>query len=96
LAFARRLAALKRPMWLRFVLVPGFTDAGENIEGVAQFAATLGNIERVEVLPFHQLGKFKWEQLGMKYELGNVASPSAEATQAARDIFRRAGLHCPA
>lgn len=95
LNFARRLAARKRPVWLRFVLVPGHTDAPENIEGVAAFAATLGNVERVDVLPFHQLGKFKWEQMGMKYELGDTPSPSEESTEAAKAIFRRHGLDCP-
>lgn len=95
LAFARRLAERKRPTWVRFVLVPGYTDAPENIEGVARFAATLGNVERAEILPFHQLGKFKWEQMGMKYELGDVKAPSAESVAAAREIFRQAGLYCP-
>lgn len=95
LAFAKRLAARKRPMWVRFVLVPGYTDARENIEGVARFAASLGNVERAEVLPFHQLGKFKWEKLGMKYELANVSAPSPESVATAREIFREAGLYCP-
>ena len=95
LAFARRLGELKRPTWLRFVLVPGLTDDVANIDGVAKFCATLGNIERVDVLPFHQLGKFKWEALGMKYELGETKSPDTEAVNFAREIFRRHGLNCP-
>lgn len=95
LKFAQRLAARKRPIWLRFVLVPGFTDAPDNIEGVAKFAASLGNIERVDVLPFHQLGKFKWEQMGMKYELGDTPTPTQEATEAAKALFRAHGLNCP-
>lgn len=95
LAFARRLAAHKRPVWLRFVLVPGYTDDPANIEGIAAFAATLGNIERVDVLPFHQLGKFKWEQLGMKYELTETPTPTNKETEAAKAIFRAHGLNCP-
>ncbi|GAB2889848.1 pyruvate formate-lyase-activating protein [Uliginosibacterium flavum] len=95
LNFARRLAARKRPMWVRFVLVPGLTDAPENIKGIAAFAATLGNVERVDVLPFHQLGKFKWEQMGMKYELGDTPTPTPEATEAAKALFRSYGLNCP-
>src|SRR4030095_8976424 len=63
-AFVRRLANLKRPMWLRYVLVPGLTDDVEEMEAVAQFAASLGVVERVEILPFHQMGKDKWERLG--------------------------------
>lgn len=95
LNFARRLAARGRPMWVRFVLVPGHTDAPDNIKGVAAFAASLGNVERVDVLPFHQLGKFKWEQLGMKYELEDTHTPTPESTEAAKAIFRSYGLNCP-
>ncbi|MFT4171059.1 MAG: pyruvate formate-lyase-activating protein [Rhodocyclaceae bacterium] len=95
LAFARRLAERKRPIWVRFVLVPGLTDAEDNIEGVARFAASLGNVERAEVLPFHQLGKFKWEQMGMKYQLTDCPTPTPEQTLKARAIFRKHGLYCP-
>lgn len=95
LNFARRLAARGRPMWVRFVLVPGHTDAPDNVQGVAAFAASLGNVERVDVLPFHQLGRFKWEQLGMKYELTDTPTPKPEETEAAKAIFRSYGLNCP-
>ncbi len=95
LNFARRLAERKRPVWVRFVLVPGHTDAPDNINGLAAFAASLGNVERVDVLPFHQLGKFKWEQLGMKYELPDTPAPTPEQTEAAKAIFRSHGLNCP-
>src|SRR5215218_9272855 len=63
LQFARRLAALKRPMWLRYVLVPGLTDVREEMEALASFGASLGVVERVEILPFHQLGQYKWDRL---------------------------------
>lgn len=93
LAFARRLAALKRPMWIRFVLVPGLTDAVENIEGLAAFVAGLGPaVERVEVLPFHKMGECKWKELGMPYTLADTPPPTPEATEAARVIFRSVGL----
>jgi len=92
LAFARRLAALGKPVWIRFVLVPGLTDAPEILTGIAQFAASLGNVQRVEVLPFHQLGKFKWERLGLEYTLSDVAAPSPEAAERACAIFRQTGL----
>lgn len=95
LAFARRLAERKRPTWIRFVLVPGYTDAPDNIEGIARFVASLGNVERVDVLPFHQLGRFKWEQLGMNYELHDTPSPSNEAVKTAKAIFLAHGLNCP-
>ena len=92
LAFARRLAALRRPVWVRFVLVPGWTDAPAEIEGVARFAAGLGNVERVDVLPFHQMGRFKWKELGLDYQLRDVAPPPAEAVERACVAFRAAGL----
>ncbi|MDQ7989313.1 MAG: pyruvate formate-lyase-activating protein [Candidatus Dactylopiibacterium sp.] len=95
LDFARRLAARGRPMWVRFVLVPGHTDAPENIRGVASFIASLGNVERVDVLPFHQLGRFKWEKMGMKYELVDVHAPKPEQTEATKEIFRSYGLNTP-
>lgn len=92
LAFARRLAARRRPMWVRFVLVPGLTDAAHNVAGLAHFCATLGNVERVEVLPFHQLGRYKWHELGLPYRLDGTPSPTPEALQRARDDFTRLGL----
>jgi pyruvate formate lyase activating enzyme len=92
LAFARRLAALRKPVWIRFVLVPGLTDAPEIVGGIAGFAASLGNVERVEVLPFHQMGKFKWERLGLEYSLRDVAGPTLQATELVCKTFQSAGL----
>ena len=92
LAFARRLAALRRPMWIRFVLVPGLTDDMGDLAKTAEFAAGLGNVERVEVLPFHQMGRFKWERLGLDYTLGDVEPPTAEAVETACAVLRNAGL----
>jgi pyruvate formate lyase activating enzyme len=92
LAFARRLAARRRPIWLRFVLVPGLTDSAEDIGRIAAFAAEIGNVERVDVLPLHQMGRFKWKQLKIDYTLDTVASPSQESVEATQAIFRAAGL----
>jgi pyruvate formate lyase activating enzyme len=92
LDFARRLAARKKPAWLRYVLVPGWTDAPEEIAGLAGFAAGLGVFERVDVLPLHQMGAFKWQQLGMAYTLGEVAPPSKEVVERTCAQFRAAGL----
>jgi pyruvate formate lyase activating enzyme len=91
-AFAERLASLKRPMWLRYVLVPGLTDVREEMEQLAAFAAGLGVVERAEVLPFHQMGRFKWKNLGLDYTLDATEPPSAKATAEAVGIFRAAGL----
>jgi pyruvate formate lyase activating enzyme len=92
LAFGRRLAALKKPIWIRFVLVPGLTDDSADIASIAGYAAGLGTVERVEVLPFHQLGRYKWQQLGLQYALDKVEPPSAEACAKAVAIFRAQGL----
>jgi pyruvate formate lyase activating enzyme len=92
LDFARRLAALNRPLWIRFVFVPGYADQPGEVAGVATFAASLGNVQRVDVLPFHQMGSFKWAQLRMDYELGNTEPPSASAVEAACAQFTAAGL----
>jgi pyruvate formate lyase activating enzyme len=92
LELARRLAALKRKVWVRFVLVPGLTDATEIQEGIAEFAAGLGNVERVEVLPFHQMGRYKWQQLRIKYHLERTEPPTTEAVENAIGVFKRAGL----
>lgn len=92
LDFARRLAAHKRPIWVRFVLVPGLTDDKELIDSIAKFAGSLGNVERVEVLPFHQMGRFKWEKLGLNYVLHEVQPPTSEAVAKACAIFKAEGL----
>lgn len=92
LAFARRLAERKRPVWVRFVLVPGVTDDANDIGNIAKFAASLGNVERVDVLPFHQMGKYKWERLKLRYALADVEAPTLEATERAVAIFRAEGL----
>src|SRR3982750_123925 len=92
LAFAQHLAARKRPIWLRFVLVPGLTDDLKDIARIADFAAGLGNVERVDVLPFHQMGRYKWKDLGMDYTLQDVEPPSVAVVEAVCAQFRSVGL----
>jgi pyruvate formate lyase activating enzyme len=92
LDFARRLAARRRSIWLRFVLVPGLTDNPDDIAQLARFAADLGTVERVDVLPFHQLGRFKWHKLGLNYTLEDLKPPSSELVEWACNQFRGAGL----
>jgi pyruvate formate lyase activating enzyme len=92
LDFARRLAARRQPVWIRFVLVPGLTDDAADMAKSAAFAAGLGNVERVEVLPFHQMGRFKWERLRLKYTLQDTESPTPAAVEQACAVWRAAGL----
>jgi pyruvate formate lyase activating enzyme len=93
LAFGRRLAALGRPMWLRYVLVPGLTDDPQEIERIARHGASLGVVERAEILPFHQLGRYKWQKLGIDYQFVATEPPSQQAVDEAIAIFRAAGLN---
>ncbi|GAA4990418.1 pyruvate formate-lyase-activating protein [Kitasatospora paranensis] len=92
LDFARRLADLGKEVWVRFVLVPGLTDDPANIEGVAAFAASLGNVSRVDVLPFHTLGSAKYSAQGRRFPLEGTPAPTPEQLDAARAIFVAHGL----
>ena len=79
-------------MWLRYVLVPGLTDDLEEIQMVASFAASLGVVERVEVLPFHQLGRYKWERLALDYTLARTNPPTFDELAEAVAVFEAEGL----
>lgn len=92
LDFARRLAARNKPISLRFVLVPGLTDDANDIAQIAKFAAGLGNVERVDVLPFHQMGRFKWKDLGLDYALDNTEPAPRELVERTCAQFRAEGL----
>lgn len=92
LDLARRLAEDQRPVWIRFVLVPGLTDDRAIVSEIACFAASLGNVQRVEVLPFHQMGRFKWEKLGFTYTLNETQPPSNELVEEICAVFRAEGL----
>jgi pyruvate formate lyase activating enzyme len=94
LRFARYLDEINQPAWIRFVLVPNLTDATENIHGLAKFIAELNNnnIERVEILPFHKMGEYKWEQLGYDYQLKSTPSASPELVKTVKNIFQQYGI----
>jgi len=77
---------------VRFVLVPGLTDDQADIDSIATFAASLGTVQRVEVLPFHQMGRYKWEKLGLDYTLNDAVAPTVELTERVLDQFRSRGL----
>jgi len=90
--FAHRLAARKKSIWLRYVLVPEWSDDPREIAEVAKFAAGLGVVERVDVLSFHQMGRFKWDELRLDYRLRDTREPSIAAIGRACSQFRAAGL----
>lgn len=81
LAMARHLADRRIPVWIRYVVVPGWTDAPADVAALADFVATLPNVEKVELLPYHLLGKHKWETLKIPYALDEVEPPSAEVLE---------------
>lgn len=91
LRFAERLAAIGKPVWVRFTLVPGFTDDPANVEGIAKFVAPMRNVEWVEVQPFHQLGAFKWKAMNLEYKHAHTPSPTPDLIDRVVQQFRAAG-----
>jgi pyruvate formate lyase activating enzyme len=90
---ARYLSDIGKPVWIRFVLVPHLTDNKDNTNQLADFIATLKNVERLEVLPFHKMGEYKWEQLGLPYSLKDTPPASPELVQQTVEIFRDRGIN---
>lgn len=84
---ARYLSDIGKPVWIRHVLVPGITDDEQQLRKLRDFIDTLHNVERVEVLPYHTLGVYKWKQLGIPYTLDGVQPPSREAVKRAEEIL---------
>ncbi len=84
---ARYLSDIHKPVWIRHVLVPGINDDDESLHRLRSFIDTLSNVERVEVLPYHDLGVYKWEQLGIPYKLTDVKPPTKESVLHARKIL---------
>lgn len=87
LEFAKYLSNINLPVWIRQVLVPGYTDDKFDLLDLKKFIDTLSNVEKVELLPYHNLGKFKWDEIGVPYELENVDSPSNEDIQKAKSLL---------
>ena len=87
---ARYLSERNVPVWIRHVLVPGITDREDYLQELAAFIGTLHNVQRVEVLPYHTLGVFKYQELGIPYPLPDVHPPTAERITLANAILSRA------
>ena len=87
LAFARYLSDIKKTMWIRQVLVPGITDKEEDLLQLKDFINSLNTVEKVEILPYHDMGRFKWEQLGFKYPLDGVPVATSEDVARAKKIL---------
>ncbi len=81
------LSEIHKPIWIRQVLVPGWTDDINDLKKTRKFIETLENVKKIEILPYHNMGAYKWEKLGMKYPLENVEGPSAESIETAEKIL---------
>ena len=93
LRFAERLAAIDKPTWVRFTLVPGLTDDPANVEKIARFVAPMKNVKWVEVQPFHQLGAFKWKAMNVDYKHSDTQPASPDLVNRVVEQFRAAGCH---
>ncbi len=85
--FTKYLGDINKPVWIRYVLVPGYTDAQEDLEAAYEYLSGFKNIEKIEVLPYHTMGKEKWEKLNAVYPLEGVPAPTGEAVEKARSIL---------
>lgn len=89
LEMAKRLEERGTKFWLRYVLVPGYTDQQEHMHAMGQFFANFQHIEKLEILPYHKLGMHKYEHLGMEYKLMNVKENSTDQLELAKSIFEK-------
>lgn len=92
LKFMDFLASENKAVWLRYVLVPGYTDDEKDLQEWARYASQFNNVERVDILPFHQMAIHKWEELNKEYELKEVQSPTSDQIKKATEIFQSFGL----
>lgn len=95
LKFMDYLSEIAKPTWLRYVLVPTLTDKETDLHAWAKYTSKYNNVERVDILPFHQMGTSKWEQMGKEYPLKDLPTPSQEEIKMADAIFRSYGLKLP-
>lgn len=92
LEFAQYLAKRNTPVWIRYVVVPGYTDFDEDVHKLGQFIQPMKNIEKVELLPYHKLGAHKWETMGEEYKLNDVNPPTKESLAHIKEILEGYGL----
>ena len=90
--FARHLSDENMPVWIRYVLITGYTDGDDDLEAAAGFISSLNNVEKIEVLPYHAMGEYKWGEMDEKFRLEGVKPPSAEAVEKATKILNRQGI----
>ena len=87
LNFAKYLSDTGKPMWIRQVIIPGITDYKEDLETLRDFLASLKTVEKVELLKYHDMGKFKWKNLGLSYELEGIPPATEDDIVRAKEIL---------
>lgn len=87
LEFIKYLDSINKPIWIRQVIIPGITDDKEDLLKLKDFISSLSNVQKIELLKYHNMGKFKWESLGEKYELENVQNATDEDINRAKKIL---------
>lgn len=92
LRFAERLEGLRVPVWIRYVVVPGYNDDPAGVDGLAAYVGGLANVERVDVIGFHRLGEPKYRALGIPFPLAEVPAPTTESLGRIRQRFARHGI----
>ncbi|QFU23327.1 pyruvate formate lyase 1-activating protein [Shewanella eurypsychrophilus] len=93
LDFAKYLHKKQQKTWIRYVVVGGFTDDIDSARRLAEFIKPMNNVEKIELLPYHELGKHKWEAMGQEYQLDNISPPSSETMEQILQVFKDAGLN---
>lgn len=92
LEFAKYLQKINKPVWVRYVVVPGYTDADEDIHKLGQFVQPMKNVEKIDLLPYHKLGVHKWKTMGEEYKLSDVNPPTKESIEHIKEILEGYGL----
>ncbi|NDV77756.1 pyruvate formate-lyase-activating protein [Dysgonomonas sp. 511] len=92
LRFIEYLAEINKPVWVRYVLVPGYSNDEQDLNDWARYISGFSNVERVDILPFHQMGIHKWEKMEKDYKLKEVQPPTNEEIKQAEEIFKNHGL----
>ena len=87
LKFAEYLSQNNIDMWIRQVLIPGYTDDENDLKKLKSFIDKLNSVKKVELLPYHNMGEYKWKKLGLNYDLKDVKAPTAEEVKKAKQIL---------
>ena len=93
LNFMEYLGKINKPVWIRYVLVPGLSDNEESIKGLSLYLSNFRNVDKIELLPFHKMGEFKWKELGYDYELSNTEEPTKKEIIKAMSIIKEHNMN---